>query len=34
VYRDERLALIDQFTITTEDCSERPGADVPARVDL
>lgn len=35
VYRDEKLALIDQFTITTEDCSERPAADdVPARVDL
>jgi len=35
VYRDEKLALIDQFTITTEDCSERPAAvDVPAHVDL
>lgn len=35
VYRDEQLALIDQFTITTEDCSERPAAvDVPAHVDL
>lgn len=35
VYRDEKLALIDQFTITTENCNERPAADdVPARVDL
>lgn len=35
VYRDEKLALIDQFTITTADCSERPAADdVPAHVDL
>ncbi|HEU4576774.1 MAG TPA: hypothetical protein VFS67_00870 [Polyangiaceae bacterium] len=35
VYRDAKLALIDQFTITTEDCSEAPVArDVPAHVDL
>lgn len=35
VYRDEKLALIDQFTITTEDCTERPASDdVPAHVDL
>jgi hypothetical protein len=35
VYRDEKLALIDQFTITTEDCSDHPAApDVPAHVDL
>jgi hypothetical protein len=35
VYRDERLALIDQFTITTVDCGERVSVDdVPARVDL
>jgi hypothetical protein len=35
VYRDERLALIDQFTITAEDCSERAVLDdEPAQVDL
>jgi hypothetical protein len=34
VYRDEKLALIDQFTITTEDCSERAAGDDPAHVDL
>ena len=35
VYRDEQLALIDQFTITTADCSERAAPeDRPAHVDL
>jgi hypothetical protein len=35
VYRDQRSALIDQFTITTEDCSDRRSADsTPPRVDL
>jgi hypothetical protein len=35
VYRDEKLALIDQFTITTEDCSEHSSVnDMPAHVDL
>ncbi|MEO8180251.1 MAG: hypothetical protein ABI895_15555 [Deltaproteobacteria bacterium] len=35
VYRDEQSALIDQFTITTEDCFDRRSADgTPARVDL
>jgi len=35
VYRDEQNALIDQFTITTEDCFDRRSADgTPARVDL
>lgn len=35
VYRDQRSALIDQFTITAEDCaSPSPADDAPVSFDL